>query len=54
MRHKEIRFIPFHTKKRKDAEEKFKGFKIRSMVSTINQTQGSSGVSLGYKFEMNL
>lgn len=34
MRHKEIRFIPLHTKKGKDAEEKFKGFKIRSMVST--------------------
>ena len=41
-------------KKKMDTEEKFKGFKIRSMVSTINQRQGSTGVSLGCRFKMNL
>lgn len=32
--------------KGKDAEEEIKAFKIRSVVSTIYQRQGSSGVSL--------
>lgn len=33
--------------KRKDAEMKSKGFKIRSLASAINQRQGSLGVRLG-------
>lgn len=46
MRHGEIRFIPLRIKKGKMRGWNSKGFKIRSMASTINQRRSFSGVHL--------